>query len=182
MESVGNVWMWVVFAVIVAVMLLVDLLLVGGGKQHRVSLKEAASWSLAWVTVSLLFAAGLWMYLDESVGRAVANVKVTEFLTGYLVEKSLAIDNVFVWMMIFSYFAIPLELRRRVLLYGILGAIVLRTIMVFAGSWLINEFHWLLYVFGAFLIITGIINHPLVVLVVMLHLLVLCVRTRTQAG
>jgi len=156
MESVGNVWMWVVFAVIVAVMLLVDLLLVGGGKQHRVSLKEAASWSLAWVTVSLLFAAGLWMYLDESVGRAVANVKVTEFLTGYLVEKSLAIDNVFVWMMIFSYFAIPLELQRRVLLYGILGAIVLRTIMVFAGSWLINEFHWLLYVFGAFLIITGI--------------------------
>jgi len=137
-------------------MLLVDLLLVGGGKQHRVSLKEAASWSLAWVTVSLLFAAGLWMYLDESVGRAVANVKVTEFLTGYLVEKSLAIDNVFVWMMIFSYFAIPLELQRRVLLYGILGAIVLRTIMVFAGSWLINEFHWLLYVFGAFLIITGI--------------------------
>ncbi len=156
MESVGNVWMWVVFAVIVAVMLLVDLLLVGGGKQHRVSLKEAASWSLAWVTASLLFAAGLWMYLDESVGRAVANVKVTEFLTGYLVEKSLAIDNVFVWMMIFSYFAIPLELQRRVLLYGILGAIVLRTIMVFAGSWLINEFHWLLYVFGAFLIITGI--------------------------
>ena len=156
MESVGNVWMWVVFAVIVAVMLLVDLLLVGGGKQHRVSLKEAASWSLAWVTVSLLFAAGLWFYLDESVGRAVANVKVTEFLTGYLVEKSLAIDNVFVWMMIFSYFAIPLELQRRVLLYGILGAIVLRTIMVFAGSWLINEFHWLLYVFGAFLIITGI--------------------------
>ena len=156
MESVGNVWMWVVFAVIVVIMLLVDLLLVGGGKQHRVSLKEAASWSLAWVTVSLLFAAGLWMYLDESVGRAVANVKVTEFLTGYLVEKSLAIDNVFVWMMIFSYFAIPLELQRRVLLYGILGAIVLRTIMVFAGSWLINEFHWLLYVFGAFLIITGI--------------------------
>ena len=156
MESVGNVWMWVVFAVIVAIMLLVDLLLVGGGKQHRVSLKEAASWSLAWITVSLLFAAGLWIYLDESAGRAVANVKVTEFLTGYLVEKSLAVDNVFVWMMIFSYFAIPLELQRRVLLYGILGAIVLRTIMVFAGSWLINEFHWLLYVFGAFLIITGI--------------------------
>ena len=156
MESIGNGWMWAVFAVIVAGMLLVDLLLVGGGKQHRVSLKEAASWSLAWVTVSLLFAAGLWAYLDESAGRVVANTKVTEFLTGYLVEKSLAVDNVFVWMMIFSYFAIPLELQRRVLLYGILGAIVLRTIMVFAGSWLITEFHWLLYVFGAFLIITGI--------------------------
>lgn len=147
--------MWTAFAVIVAVMLLVDLLLVGGGKQHRVSLKEAASWSLAWVTVSLLFATGLWFYLDESLGRAVANVKVTEFLTGYLVEKSLAVDNVFVWMMIFSFFAIPLELQRRVLLYGIIGAIVMRTIMIFAGSWLITEFHWLLYIFGAFLIITG---------------------------
>jgi len=156
METVGNVWMWTAFAVVVVVMLLVDLLLVGGGRQHRVSLKEAASWSLAWVTVSLLFAAGLWAYLDDSAGRVVANVKVTEFLTAYIVEKSLAVDNVFVWMLIFSYFAIPLDLQRRVLLYGILGAIVLRTIMVFAGSWLITEFHWLLYVFGAFLVITGI--------------------------
>jgi tellurite resistance protein TerC len=129
---------------------------VGGGKQHRVSLKEAAGWSLAWVSVSLLFAAGLWAWLDDTAGRAVANDKVMEFLTGYLVEKSLAVDNVFVWMMIFSYFAIPLELQRRVLLYGILGAIVLRTVMIFAGSWLITEFHWLLYVFGVFLIITGL--------------------------
>jgi len=156
METIGNGWMWAIFALIVTGMLLIDLLLVGGGKQHRVSLKEAAGWSLAWVTVSLLFAAGLWAYLDDSAGRAVANDKVMEFLTGYLVEKSLAVDNVFVWMMIFSYFAIPLELQRRVLLYGILGAIVLRTIMIFAGSWLITEFHWLLYVFGVFLIITGL--------------------------
>ncbi len=156
METIGNGWMWAIFALIVTGMLLIDLLLVGGGKQHRVSLKEAAGWSLAWVTVSLLFAAGLWAYLDELSGRAVANDKVMEFLTGYLVEKSLAVDNVFVWMMIFSYFAIPLELQRRVLLYGILGAIVLRTIMIFAGSWLITEFHWLLYVFGVFLIITGL--------------------------
>ncbi len=156
METVGNGWMWAIFALIVTGMLLIDLLLVGGGKQHRVSLKEAAGWSLAWVSVSLLFAGGLWIYLDDTSGRAVANVKVVEFITGYLVEKSLAVDNVFVWMMIFSYFSIPLELQRRVLLYGILGAIVLRTIMIFAGSWLITEFHWLLYVFGVFLIITGL--------------------------
>ncbi len=156
METIGNGWMWAIFAVIVAGMLLIDLLLVGGGKQHKVSLKEAAGWSLAWVSVSLAFAAGLWVYLDGSAGRAVANVKVVEFITGYLVEKSLAVDNVFVWMMIFSYFSIPLELQRRVLLYGILGAIVLRTIMIFAGSWLITEFHWLLYVFGVFLVITGL--------------------------
>ncbi len=156
METVGNGWMWAIFALIVTGMLLIDLLLVGGGKQHRVSLKEAAGWSLAWVSVSLAFAAGLWVYLDGTAGRTVANVKVVEFITGYLVEKSLAVDNVFVWMMIFGYFSIPLELQRRVLLYGILGAIVLRTIMIFAGSWLITEFHWLLYVFGVFLVITGL--------------------------
>ncbi|MCV2216599.1 TerC family protein [Thauera sp. Sel9] len=156
MESIGTWWMWAVFAAIVVVMLLVDLFAFGGGKQHRVSLKEAAGWSLAWVTVSLLFAGGLWWYLDGTMGRAIANEQALAFVTGYLVEKSLAVDNVFVWMMIFSFFAVPLELQRRVLLYGIVGAIVLRTIMIFAGSWLIAEFHWLLYVFGAFLVITGI--------------------------
>jgi tellurite resistance protein TerC len=86
----------------------------------------------------------------------VANEQGLAFLTGYLVEKSLAVDNVFVWMLIFGYFAIPLELQRRVLLYGIVGAIVLRTIMIFAGSWLISEFHWILYLFGVFLVVTGI--------------------------
>ena len=156
MESIGTWWMWAAFAAIVGAMLLVDLFAFGGGKQHRVSLKEAAGWSLAWVTVAMLFAAGLWWYLDGTLGRAVANEQATAFVTGYLVEKSLAVDNVFVWMMIFSFFAVPLELQRRVLLYGIVGAIALRTIMIFAGSWLINEFHWLLYVFGAFLIVTGI--------------------------
>lgn len=156
MESIGTWWMWAAFAVIVMAMLAADLFLFKGGEQHRVSLKEAAAWSVAWVSVALLFAAGLWWYLDDSFGRLVANEQALAFLTGYLVEKSLAVDNVFVWMMIFSFFAVPLELQRRVLLYGIVGAIVLRTIMIFAGSWLITEFHWLLYVFGAFLVITGI--------------------------
>ncbi len=148
--------MWTAFAAVVGAMLLIDLFAFGGGKQHRVSLKEAAGWSLAWVTVAMLFAAGLWWYLDGTLGRPVANEQTTAFVTGYLVEKSLAVDNVFVWMMIFSFFAVPLELQRRVLLYGIVGAIVLRTVMIFVGSWLINEFHWLLYIFGAFLIVTGI--------------------------
>ena len=156
MESIGTWWMWVAFAVIVLAMLAIDLFLFKGGQQHRVSLKEAAAWSVAWVSVAMLFAAGLWWYLDVSLGRVVANEKAVAFLTGYLVEKSLAVDNVFVWMMIFSYFAVPLELQRRVLLYGIVGAIALRTILIFAGSWLVTEFHWLLYVFGAFLVITGI--------------------------
>nr|WP_249115688.1 TerC family protein [Azoarcus sp. L1K30] len=148
--------MWIVFAVIVLAMLAADLLLFKGGQQHRVSFREAAAWSVAWVSVALLFAAGLWWYLDLSFGRVIANDRTVAFLTGYLVEKSLAVDNVFVWMMIFGYFAVPLELQRRVLLYGIVGAVVLRTAMIFAGSWLVTEFHWLLYVFGAFLVVTGI--------------------------
>ncbi len=156
MESIGTWWMWAAFAAIVAGMLVLDLLVFNGGKQHRVSLKEAAGWSIAWVSVALLFNAGLWWYLDGTVGRVIANEKAIAFLTGYLVEKSLAVDNVFVWMMIFAFFAVPLELQRRVLLYGIVGAIALRTVMIFSGSWLIAEFHWILYLFGAFLIATGI--------------------------
>lgn len=156
MTSVGSVWMWVVFVAIVAGMLAIDLFIFKGGHQHRVSLKEAASWSAAWVTVALLFNAGLWWYLDATVGRQIANEQGLAFLTGYLVEKSLAVDNVFVWMLIFGYFSIPLELQRRVLLFGIVGAIGLRTVLILAGSWLIGEFHWILYLFGVFLVITGI--------------------------
>ncbi|HRP98008.1 MAG TPA: TerC family protein [Rhodocyclaceae bacterium] len=156
MESIGTWWMWSAFSAVVVAMLVIDLLVFKGGHQHRVSLKEAAGWSVAWVSVAALFAGGLWWHLDGALGRAVANEQTLAFLTGYLVEKSLAVDNVFVWMMIFSYFAVPLELQRRVLLYGIIGAIVLRTVMVLTGSWLITEFHWLLYVFGAFLVVTGV--------------------------
>jgi len=155
-QSIGTWWMWAAFAAIVAAMLLLDLLVFKGGQQHRVSLKEALAWSVAWVSVALLFAAGLWWHLDGTFGRAIATEKAVAFLTGYLVEKSLAVDNVFVWMMIFSFFAVPLELQRRVLLYGIVGAIVLRTAMILGGTWLISEFHWVLYLFGAFLVATGI--------------------------
>ena len=156
METIGTWWMWASFFAIVLVMLAIDLLVVGGGKQHRVSLREAAAWSGIWVGVSLLFAGALWWYLDGAAGREVANAKTLEFVTGYLIEKSLAVDNVFVWLMLFSFFAIPLELQKRVLVLGVLGAIVMRTVMIFAGVWLIAQFHWLLYVFGAFLLVTGI--------------------------
>jgi tellurite resistance protein TerC len=148
--------MWAGFAAIVLVMLAIDLFVVGGGKQHRVSMREAAAWSLIWVGVSLFFAGALWWHLDGAAGREIANEIALEFVTGYLIEKSLAIDNVFVWLMLFSFFAVPLELQKRVLIYGVIGAIVMRTIMIFAGVWLIAKFHWLLYVFGAFLLITGI--------------------------
>lgn len=155
MVSIGNGLLWSAFAAVVIAMLAIDLFVFKGGKQHRVSLKEAGAWSVAWVAVATAFGGALWWYLDQSAGRLVANERTIEFFTGYLVEKSLAIDNVFVWMLIFNFFAVPLELQRRVLLYGIVGAVLLRTIMIFAGSWLIAEFHWILYLFGAFLILTG---------------------------
>ena len=156
METIGTPTMWMAFFAIVLAMLAIDLFAVGGGKQHRVSLREAGTWSIIWVTVSGLFAVGLWFYLDHNIGRDIADQKTLEFVTGYLIEKSLAVDNVFVWLMLFSFFAIPPELQKRVLILGVLGAIVLRTIMIFAGVWLIAQFHWLLYVFGAFLLITGV--------------------------
>lgn len=156
MESIGNPWLWAVFFAVVMVMLAIDLFVAGGRRQHRVAFREAASWSAVWVVVSCLFAAGLWWYLDGSAGRVVANEKTLEFATGYLIEKSLAIDNVFVWLMLFSFFRIPLELQKRVLVFGVLGAIVMRTVMIFAGAWLITQFHWILYIFGIFLFVTGI--------------------------
>ncbi len=156
MESIGSPELWVAFGAVVVAMLVIDMFVVGGGKEHRVSFREAATWSLIWVMVSMLFAMALWWYLEASAGREVANQKSLEFVTGYLIEKSLAVDNVFVWLMLFSFFGIPLELQKRVLVFGVLGAIVMRTVMIFAGAWLITQFHWILYVFGAFLLVTGI--------------------------
>jgi tellurite resistance protein TerC len=156
METIGTPWMWFGFFAFVIAMLLVDLFLLGGRKAHKVSIKEAAIWSVVWVTIALLFNAALWWYLQQMVGREVADTKALEFFTGYLVEKSLAVDNVFVWLMLFSYFAVPPEYQRRVLLYGVLGALVMRTMMILLGAWLLAHFHWILYVFGAFLVFTGI--------------------------
>jgi tellurite resistance protein TerC len=155
MNLLDSWWMWLGFSIIIIVLLLVDLIFVGGGKQHKVTLKEAAIWSVIWVAIALSFNAAIWWYLNVNAGKDIANIKAFEFLTGYLIEKSLAVDNVFVWLMLFNYFAIPAELQRRVLLYGVLGAIVMRAGMVFAGSWLITQFHWILYIFGAFLLLTG---------------------------
>lgn len=156
METIGTWWMWTGFFALVLAFIIMDLYLLGGRKAHKVSIKEAAGWSLFWVATALAFAAGLWWWLDANVGRELANLRATEFITGYVIEKSLAVDNVFVWLMIFSYFAVPAEYQRRVLLYGVIGAIVLRTIMIFAGAVLIAKFHWILYLFGAFLLLTGV--------------------------
>ncbi|BAT36561.1 TerC family membrane protein Alx [Escherichia coli] len=156
MNTVGTPLLWGGFAVVVAIMLAIDLLLQGRRGAHAMTMKQAAAWSLVWVTLSLLFNAAFWWYLVQTQGREVADPQALAFLTGYLIEKSLAVDNVFVWLMLFSYFSVPAALQRRVLVYGVLGAIVLRTIMIFTGSWLISQFDWILYIFGAFLLFTGV--------------------------
>lgn len=148
--------MWGAFIAFVLVMLALDLFVFGGRKAHRVSVKEAAVWSLVWVALALAFAGLLWWYLKGSAGIDVAEQKTLEFLTGYVIEKSLSVDNVFVFLLIFTAFAVPPEYQRRVLLYGVLGAIVMRAIMILAGAWVVREFSWVLYLFGAFLVITGI--------------------------
>ncbi|MBP0599981.1 TerC family protein [Herbaspirillum sp. LeCh32-8] len=148
--------MWAGFIVFVLGMLALDMFALGGRHAHRVSPKEALGWSLAWVSLALLFAGLMWWYLDANVGREFANQKGAEFLSGYMIEKALSVDNIFVFLMIFSYFAVPAEMQRRVLLYGVIGAIVMRAVMILLGAWLIAQFSWILYVFGAFLVFTGV--------------------------
>jgi len=155
-ETMGTWWMWGGFVAFVVAMVFVDMVFLRSRGAHRVSVREAAAWSLVWVLLALAFNAWFWWYLDGTVGREVANERALEFLTGYLIEKSLAVDNIFVFIMVFTYFAVPAEYQRRVLLYGVLGAIVMRAIMILAGAWLLARFHWILYLFGAFLVITGI--------------------------
>ena len=155
-ESFATGQMWAGFIVFVLAMLALDLFVLGGNKARRVPVREALAWVIAWVCLALSFAGLLWWHLNGTQGAEVAQRKTLEFLTGYLIEQSLSVDNMFVFVMIFSFFAVPPELQRRVLLYGVVGAIVMRAAMILAGVWLVTEFAWVLYVFGAFLVITGI--------------------------
>ena len=160
MMSIGTPLMWSLFAAFVLVALLVDFFAMSKQGAHRVSIKEATVWSLIWVAVSFVFVGWLWWYLGgtgtDAAARELANTKSLEFITGYLVEKALAVDNIFVFLMVFTYFAVPPEFQKRVLMIGILGALVLRAVMILIGAWLIAQFHWILYVFGAFLVFTGV--------------------------
>ncbi len=157
MESIAPLWLWVVFVAFVVAALFVDFVLLKKQGAQAVSVKEALNWSLVWIGLSFVFNALFWWAVKDTTGStAIANEKSLEFLTGYLIEKSLAVDNIFVFLMIFSYFAVPAEYQKRVLMIGILGAIVLRTVMILVGGWLLTQFHWILYVFGGFLVLTGI--------------------------
>ena len=148
--------MWAGFAGFVLVALVVDLVVMRAQGAHKVSAREALVWSLVWIACALLFCAGLWWYLDGSGGRELANAKASEFLTVYLIEKSLSVDNIFVFLMVFTYFAVPIEFQKRVLIIGVIGAIALRAVMILLGALLIAKFHWILYLFGLFLLVTGL--------------------------
>ncbi len=157
MESIAPLWLWLVFVAFVIAALFVDFVVLKKQGAHEVGVREALWWSLAWVLLSLVFNALFWWAVkDISGSTALANEKALEFLTGYLIEKSLAVDNIFVFLLIFTYFAVPPAFQKRVLMIGIIGAIVLRTVMILVGAWLLDQFHWILYVFGAFLILTGV--------------------------
>lgn len=147
-----------VFFAVILIMIAVDMLSLKKTGVHKVSVKEALAWSCVWVAVSCAFAG--WLYFELAgnplYGHVVAKEKTLEFFTGYILEKSLAVDNIFVFLMIFSYFKVPPQYQHRVLLYGVFGAIVLRMIMIFIGAALVSRFEWVLYVFGAFLLYTGV--------------------------
>jgi tellurite resistance protein TerC len=156
MDTIAPAWLWAFFVVAVVVALFVDFVVLKKQGAHEVGVKEALNWSIVWVLLSFAFNGLFWWAVYQDHGTAMANTKSMEFLTGYLIEKSLAVDNIFVFLMIFTYFAVPPAFQKRVLMIGIIGAIVLRTVMILVGSWLIQHFHWLLYVFGAFLVVTGL--------------------------
>jgi len=155
-ESIGTPVLYLGFMLLVIVLLAVDFVVLKTQGSHRVSVKEAAAWSVVWIAISLTFCAWFWWYLDASFGRELANEKALEYLSGYLIEKSLAVDNVFVWITLFSFFAVPPAFQKRVLLYGVLGAIVMRAVLIYIGALLLAQFHWILYVFGIFLLLTGV--------------------------
>lgn len=143
----ANIWLWVGFNLFVIALLIIDLG-VFHRKAHAVSTKEAAIWTVVWISLALLFNAGIFLLEGREPGMM--------FLAGYLIEKSLSVDNIFVFVMLFSFFAVPREYQHRVLFWGILGALVMRGTLIGVGAYLISQFHWILYIFGAFLVFTGI--------------------------
>ena len=157
MQTIAPLWLWATFAVIVLASLFIDFVVLRKQGSQDIGVKEALNWSLVWIALSFLFNGLFWWAIKDTTGSTeLTNTKSLEFLTGYLIEKSLAVDNIFVFLLIFTYFAVPSHFQKRVLMIGIIGAIVLRTVMILVGGWLLAEFHWVLYLFGAFLVLTGL--------------------------
>lgn len=155
-ESFATPAMWSGFIVFIIIMLTLDLFLFGGNKVGKMKTSTAFIWVFTWMSLAFIFAGCMWLYLDINYGSEIAKVKTLEFITGYIIEQTLSIDNMFVFVMIFSFFAVPVEFQRRVLLWGVIGAIVMRALMILLGVFLISKFSWILYIFGAFLVFTAI--------------------------
>ena len=153
----GQIWLWIGFNLFVLAMLALDLG-VFHRKSHAVSTKEAIIWSVVWISLSLVFNAVIYFFWDRMMpGSSYTNSEAAlAFFTGYLIEKSLSVDNIFVFILIFSFFAVPAAYQHRVLFWGILGALIMRGTLIAVGAALLKEFHWVIYVFGVFLIYTGI--------------------------
>lgn len=148
------VW-WIGFNAFVVAMLVLDMG-VFHRKSHEMKFKEAIAWSIVWISLALLFNLGLWLGWVGSYEADARGQTAMEFLTGYVIEKSLSIDNIFVFVMLFTYFAVPAAYQRKVLSWGILGALISRALFIFGGLWLIEQFAWTIYIFGVFLILTGV--------------------------
>ena len=147
LESIGSPALWVGFIVFVLAMLALDLG-VFHKAAHRVSLKEAAVWSVVWVSLAAVFNVGVYYWFGPD--------RALEFTTGYLIEKALSVDNIFVFLVLFSFFAVPDIYQHRVLFWGVLGALIMRAIFIFAGGAFLAKFHWAIYVFGGILALTGL--------------------------
>src|SRR5438270_1963985 len=145
---------WVGFCAFILIMLAIDLG-VFNRNPHEISSKNAAIWSAIWIALAMIFAGLLFGPLGWELFGVTRQQKALEFLTGYLIELSLSVDNLFVFLLIFSYFKVPPKYQHRVLYWGVLGALVMRVAMILTGSALINRFHWIIYIFGAFLVYTG---------------------------
>ena len=153
--QIGSPALYAAFSAAVVVLLVADFVLLRAQGNHKVPLREAAAWSVVWFAIAMAFAGWLWWHVREAHGPAVANGKTLEYVTGYLIEKALAMENVFVWVTIFTFFATPPQFQKRVLLYGVIGAIVMRAVLIYLGVVLIQKFDWIFYLFGAFLVFTG---------------------------
>jgi tellurite resistance protein TerC len=149
------IWLWASFTAFVLLMLGIDLGLFNR-KAHVVTYRKALAWSAVWVALALLFAGVVYWRRFDELGAAGAQGAVLKYLTGYIIELSLSVDNLFVFLLIFSYFKVPSKYQHRVLYWGVLGALIMRAFMIIVGAALISKFHWIIYLFGAFLVYTGV--------------------------
>lgn len=159
LSSIPNIdspFAWIALFIFVAAALATDFIMLRQQGSRVISFKDALRWSVIWIALAMVFCGGLWLTLDLSDGRALADVKAGEFLTGYIIEKSLSVDNLFVFLMLFNAFKVPLPQQKKALMIGIIAAIILRILLILVGAWLISRFSWVMYIFGVFLLYTGV--------------------------